>query len=105
MALPLQQTFVPASEQLAKHSSPAAVPIGPGCAPPLPAGQQNIPTGRKKVEAQFPDGQSPGTKQRTDEFDCAATALGAITEAIIGKAAIEAKPAFFTISRRDKLTR
>lgn len=82
-----------------------AVPIGPGCVPPLPDGQQKLPTGRKDVEAQFPDGQSAGALQRTTELDCAATALGATIEAIIGKAIIEAKPTFLTISRLDKLAR
>lgn len=86
-----------------------AVPIAPGCVPPLPGGQQNIPTGRKDVEAQLPDAHCPGVVQRANNglrlADCAAAALGAITEAIIGKATIEAKPTFLTISRLDKLAR
>lgn len=82
-----------------------AVPIAPACAPPLPGGQQKLPTGRKEVEAQFPDAHCPGVAHLANRGrlfnDCAAAAVGAIIEAITGNATIEASPTFLIISRLD----
>lgn len=102
-ALPLQQTAA-ASEQLSKHSRPIAVPIAPGCVPPLPCGQQKLPTGKNEVGTQFPESHSPGAAHRVNRGlrppDWAAAAVGATIDTIVGNAAIDTSPARLMASLR-----